>query len=311
MEQDNTDRKSPPELPIPLERTESDATYVTAPSSPQNLSVLGDNELVPPPLSEISPQLEQLYIPQSQPSGGCIPSEVAGTPESMYFTAHSATQNIHVWGDTPSLADRCPVITKMKATDLSASLRRLPAGFYVSMMIENKEYRTANKPASMEKGMTEWLDHIYLPSDQSSMIEVRIYASFELGPMLGRGELLREFSIGVGDLVEHSNTSSPIYFLPKEREVVSSCSSLEVTVQLLLPQDMNKMMLCSPVAAKCDEVRAVAQATDVGHTHMLCYYKDADESHIDGAIAQFQSVLDGFPLNHPARGAASDEGEIF
>ncbi|KAF8839722.1 hypothetical protein BDN67DRAFT_1056352 [Paxillus ammoniavirescens] len=48
--------------------------------------------------------------------------------------------------------------------------------------------------------MTEWEDHIYLPSDLSSMVELRIYASPKLGPMLGRGELQQRFSLSAGDL---------------------------------------------------------------------------------------------------------------
>ncbi|KAF9218899.1 hypothetical protein BS17DRAFT_476338, partial [Gyrodon lividus] len=122
--------------------------------------------------------------------------------------------------------------------------------------------------------------------------------------MLGRGELLGKFSIGVHDLVERSNTSRPILFSPKQREVVSSCSSLEVTVEPLSPQDANVVLLCSPISAESDEARAVAQATDIGHALMLRYYQDADESRADRAITQFQRVLDRCPPNHPARGAA-------
>ncbi|KAF8834626.1 hypothetical protein BDN67DRAFT_975887 [Paxillus ammoniavirescens] len=164
------------------------------------------------------------------------------------------------------------VITKMKATNLftglgqipprleqitsglqylSASLRQIPAGFYVNVLVENEEYQTANKPALLHGGMTEWEDHIYLPSDLSSMVELRIYASPELGPMLGRGELLQKFSLSVGDLVQRSKTSRrKFYFLPEDRKVVSSWSSLQVTVKLLSPQDTNAIAFCSPVSVR-------------------------------------------------------------
>ncbi|KIK97045.1 hypothetical protein PAXRUDRAFT_258669 [Paxillus rubicundulus Ve08.2h10] len=75
--------------------------------------------------------------------------------------------------------DRRLVITKMKATNLftglgqipptsdlqhiSASLRQIPAGFYVNIFADNKEYKTANKPVIVDGGMAEWDDHIYLP----------------------------------------------------------------------------------------------------------------------------------------------------
>jgi hypothetical protein len=39
------------------------------------------------------------------------------------------------------------------------------------------------------------------------MVELHVYASSELGPMLGRGELLQKFSLSVCDLVQRSKTS--------------------------------------------------------------------------------------------------------
>ncbi|KAF9218898.1 hypothetical protein BS17DRAFT_476432 [Gyrodon lividus] len=61
-----------------------------------------------------------------------------------------------------SAVDRRLVITRMKATDLCVGLRRIPAGFYVRVLFGNEEYRTTNKPANLDRGMTEWLDHICL-----------------------------------------------------------------------------------------------------------------------------------------------------
>ncbi|KAF8833379.1 hypothetical protein BDN67DRAFT_976637 [Paxillus ammoniavirescens] len=183
-------------------------------------------------------------------------------------------------------------------------LRQIPAGFYVNILVENEEYQTANKPALVHGGMTEWEDHIYLPSDLSSIVELRIYALPELGPMLGRGELLQKFSLSVGDLVQHSKTSRQLYFLPEDRKVISSWSSLQVTVKLLSPQDTNEIAFCFPVSAEPDEARAVAVATDIGHAHMVRYYKDANETHIREAVMHFLRVVDRCPLNHSARGAA-------
>ncbi|KIJ17281.1 hypothetical protein PAXINDRAFT_10125 [Paxillus involutus ATCC 200175] len=221
--------------------------------------------------------------------------------------------------------DQRLVITKMKAANLftrlgqispgleqitsdlryiSASLRQIPAGFYVNILVENEEYKTANKPALVDGGTTEWEDHIYLPSDPSSMVELRIYASPELGPMLGRGELLQKFTLSVCDLVQRSKTSRQLYFLPEDHEDVSSWSSLQVTVKLLSPQDTNAIALCAAVSAEPGEPRTVAEATDIGHAHMLRYYKGAEESNINQAITQFYHVVDRCPPNHPTRSAA-------
>ncbi|KAF8832996.1 hypothetical protein BDN67DRAFT_860461, partial [Paxillus ammoniavirescens] len=43
---------------------------------------------------------------------------------------------------------------------------------------------------------------------------------------------------------------------------------------------------------------------DIGHVHMLRYYKDADESHIREAVTHFRRVVDRCPSDNPARGAA-------
>ncbi|KAF8832952.1 hypothetical protein BDN67DRAFT_986349, partial [Paxillus ammoniavirescens] len=188
--------------------------------------------------------------------------------------APSSPDDPGVSGHSTLTEDHCLVITKMKAMNLftglgqipsgleqipsslqyiSASLRQIPAGFYVNVLVENEEYQTANKPALVDGGMTEWEDHIYLPSDLLSMVELRIYASPELGPMLGRGELLQKFSLSVGDLVQRTNTSRhksgiQLLFYAKDRKVISSWSSLQVTVKLLSPQDTNAIAFCSPVS---------------------------------------------------------------
>ncbi|KAF8836801.1 hypothetical protein BDN67DRAFT_983674 [Paxillus ammoniavirescens] len=245
--------------------------------------------------------------PQMQEDSINHPPPAPSSPDDPGVSVHSTLPEDHRL-----------VITKMKAMKLfiglgqippgleqipsslqyiSASLRQIPAGFYVNVLVENEEYQTANKPALVDGGMTEWENHIYMPSDLSSMVELRIYASPELGPMLGRGELLQKFSLSVGDLVQLSNTS-------RHRKVVSSWSSLQVTVKLLSPQDTNVIAFCSPVSAEPDEARAVAEATDIGHAHMLRYYKDADESHIREVVTHFRRVVDRCPSDNPARGAA-------
>ncbi|KAF8840304.1 hypothetical protein BDN67DRAFT_1003061 [Paxillus ammoniavirescens] len=190
------------------------------------------------------------------------------------------------------------------ADTVSAGLGQILAAFYVNILVGDKEYKTASNPARVDGGMTKWQDYIYLPSDPLSMVELHIYVSFELGPMLGRGELLQKFSIGIGELLNHCNVSRPICFVPEECEVVTLCPSLEATVELLSPQDTNMIIFCAPVSAKSDEARAVAEAMDMGHVHMRRYYKDADELHINNAITQFHRALDRCPINHPTRSAA-------
>lgn len=43
------------------------------------------------------------------------------------------------------------------------------------------------------------------PADNSSTVSLRIFAAYELERMLGRGELLHEVELTVGELLHHSN----------------------------------------------------------------------------------------------------------
>ncbi|KIJ60775.1 hypothetical protein HYDPIDRAFT_116834 [Hydnomerulius pinastri MD-312] len=198
------------------------------------------------------------------------------------------------------------VITNLKATNVATGLRRIPAGFYVSVSIGNDDRRTKNNSVCPISGVTEWNDLIDLPSELSTEVEMWIYASFELGYMLGQGELLGKFSVTVGELLERSRSSRPIPFSIREGEIASSCASLEVTVEVLSPSD--EVLICRPAAA-CVEPRLhdelfLAQATDAGHNHMHHYYKDCQESRLDQAIGEFKRVVGHCHSQHPGRGAA-------
>jgi hypothetical protein len=45
------------------------------------------------------------------------------------------------------------------------------------------------------------------PSEPSCKVRFSVYASFELGPMLGRGDLLRTFETCVAELLNRSENS--------------------------------------------------------------------------------------------------------
>ncbi|KAG0693125.1 CHAT domain-containing protein [Suillus ampliporus] len=122
-------------------------------------------------------------------------------------------------------------ITSILATDLSLGLRRVPAGFYVTVQADGTEWRTSNKPVHVDQVAVEWNERILVPSERSSKVRVSVYASFELGPMLGHGERLRTFDVSVGELRDRSENSCPFVFQPKAGDVVSSCTSFFATVE--------------------------------------------------------------------------------
>ncbi|KIJ64030.1 hypothetical protein HYDPIDRAFT_28924 [Hydnomerulius pinastri MD-312] len=209
-------------------------------------------------------------------------------------------------GAEAGVPNRRVIITNIKATNVATGLKQMPAGFYVSVSIGNDHWKTTNKPACPISGVTEWNDVIDLPSNLSAEVKIRIYASFELGYTLGQGELLRKVSITVGELLEHSRSSRPIPLSAREAEVVSLCSSLEVTVEARLPS--NEVVLCRPAVARADpglhEELFLAHVTDIGFNHLHRYYNNHVEFDLDRAIKVFKRVVDRCPPDHPGRSAA-------
>ncbi|KAG1834334.1 hypothetical protein DFJ58DRAFT_735825 [Suillus subalutaceus] len=106
------------------------------------------------------------------------------------------------------------VITAIHATDLTLGLQCIPAGFHAVIKTDGAECQTSNKPVHVDQAVVKWTEPILLyvvpdlifpariekdsrPCDLSSKVRVSVYASFELGPMLGHGEVLRTFEISV------------------------------------------------------------------------------------------------------------------
>jgi hypothetical protein len=110
------------------------------------------------------------------------------------------------------------------ATDLTLGLRRILAGFHVVIKTDGAECQTSNKPLHVDQAVVKWTEPILLyvvpnlifpariekdsrSCDPSSKVQVSVYASFELGPMLGHGEVLRTFEISVRELLDCSEKS--------------------------------------------------------------------------------------------------------
>jgi len=48
------------------------------------------------------------------------------------------------------------------ATDLALGLKRIPAGFYVTVQADGAEWQTTNKPVHVDQSVDEWNDRILL-----------------------------------------------------------------------------------------------------------------------------------------------------
>ncbi|KAG1783385.1 CHAT domain-containing protein [Suillus placidus] len=195
------------------------------------------------------------------------------------------------------------IITAIHATDLTLGLRRIPAGFHVVLKTEGAEFQTSNKPVHVDQAVVEWNELILLPCEPSSIVRVGVYASFELGPMLCHGEVLRTFEISVGELLDRSEKSHPIIFQPKQEEVVSSCTSLVVTVERRSDEN-GAAVLCPLTTLMSDDIRALLLRTDAGHGLLARYRRMQNHRDLEQSINHFEHALDICPMNHPCRPAA-------
>ncbi|KAG2742453.1 hypothetical protein P692DRAFT_20750443, partial [Suillus brevipes Sb2] len=206
-------------------------------------------------------------------------------------------------GETHTAGVPQVVITAIRATDLTLGLRRIPAGFHVAVKADGAEFRTSNKPAHVDQAVIEWNECILLPCEPSSILRVSVYASFELGPMLCHGELLRRFEISVGELVDRSEKSHPIRFQPKQGEVVSPCSSLFMTLEQRL-SDEEDVASCSLTTLASGDMDAFILRTDAGHGLLARYRRMQNSTDLDQSIQHFERGLDLCPMDHPYRPAA-------
>ncbi|KAG2151665.1 CHAT domain-containing protein [Suillus bovinus] len=196
------------------------------------------------------------------------------------------------------------VITAIHATDLTIGLRRIPAGFHMVVKADGAEYQTSDKSAHVDQAVVEWHECILLPREPSSKVRVSVYATFELGPRLCHGDLLRTFEISVGELLDRSEKSHRIIFQPKQGEVVSACTSLFMTVDQRLSNQNDAGVLCRLTTLTSRDMDTLALKTDAGHRLLARYRRTQNRSDLDQSIKHFERASDLCPMHHFYRPAA-------
>ncbi|KIK33641.1 hypothetical protein CY34DRAFT_813494 [Suillus luteus UH-Slu-Lm8-n1] len=205
-------------------------------------------------------------------------------------------------GETHITGMQQVIIAAIRATDLTLGLRRIPAGFHVVVEADGAEFQTSNKSAHVDQAVVEWNEPILLPCEPSSIVRVSVYASFELSPMLGHGEVLRTFEFSIQELLGRSEHS--IIFQPKHEEVVSPCTSLFMTLEQRLSDENDVAVLCPLTTLVSDHSRALLLRTDAGHGLLARYRRTQNRSDLDQSINEFECALDLCPIDHPYRPAA-------
>ncbi|KAG2156443.1 TPR-like protein [Suillus bovinus] len=196
------------------------------------------------------------------------------------------------------------IITAIRATYITLGLRWIPAGFHAVVKTDGAEYQTSNKSVHVDQAIVEWHERILLPGEPSSKIRVSIFASFELGPMLCHGELLRTFEISVGELLDRSESSHPIIFQPKQEEVVSACDSLSMIVERQLSDQTDAAVLCPLTTLTSRNMDVLALRTDAGHRLLARYHRTQNSRDLNQSIKHFERALNLCPMDHPCHPAA-------
>ncbi|OJA10755.1 hypothetical protein AZE42_04254 [Rhizopogon vesiculosus] len=196
------------------------------------------------------------------------------------------------------------VITTIRASDLTLGLRRIPAGFYVMIQVDGAQWQTTLKHVEdLDVVTVEWNEQVVLPPEPSCKVRFRVYASFELGSMLGHGDLLRTFETSIAELLDRSENSRPIVFQPKMGEVVSPCTSLFIAVEQLVFSKTDVGALCPITVSTHNDMRNLMQLSDAGHCILGRFHRTQDFRDLDQSIMHFESARDLCPDGYPSRPA--------
>ncbi|KAG1802119.1 CHAT domain-containing protein [Suillus plorans] len=185
---------------------------------------------------------------------------------------------------------------------ISVPSGRIPAGIYVSVNVDSKRcWKSAVRVLSSDSFVV-WGDTVTLSPDVSPKLSVEIRASFELGRMLGRGELVGKLEMSWEGLLDRGDE-------PFESLVVADISFPPIRgVCPSLTLKVASGITCANDGSvpfdSIDDCR-IARDTDVGHIRLCDYMRGRGGVQIlDDAMNHFELVLDQCPVDHPDHAAA-------
>ncbi|KAG1857708.1 hypothetical protein DFJ58DRAFT_745006 [Suillus subalutaceus] len=172
---------------------------------------------------------------------------------------------------------------------------RIPAGIYISINVNSWRYwKSAISVLSSDESVV-WRDTVTLSSHSSPALSVEIRASYELGRMLGGGEVIGKLEMSWDELLDHGDEPFDLYFLP----VHGVHPSLMLKAAVVYSCDNQNGVLSGSLVE-----RDIAHDTDAGHAHLTKYVTSKTVSHLNHAMQRFQLVLDQRPVSHPDHATA-------
>jgi len=130
-----------------------------------------------PPLSEEQnhPELSEepeeiLCLSNTEPYNSLLPSgedqsnpEHSEDPEETRVSEMQRVIITSMCNKSPfSLARIYKFSPGFRATDLALGLKRIPAGFYMTVQVDGTEWQTTNKSVHIDQDIVEWNEHIFL-----------------------------------------------------------------------------------------------------------------------------------------------------
>ncbi|KAG2094849.1 CHAT domain-containing protein [Suillus discolor] len=174
---------------------------------------------------------------------------------------------------------------------------RIPAGIYVSINVDSRRrWKSAISVLSSDKSVA-WGDTVTLPSNASPALSIEIRASYELGRMLGGGEVIGGLQMSWDEVLDHGDHPFDLSF-PAVRDVQPS---ITLKVAVVHACDDQKGALFDSLV-DCE----IARDADAGHAQFASYREceNLNVSHLNDAMEHFQSVLNQCPVGHPDRATA-------
>ncbi|KAG1893729.1 uncharacterized protein F5891DRAFT_1258341 [Suillus fuscotomentosus] len=149
-----------------------------------------------------------------------------------------------------------------------------------------------------DAGIGLWRNTVTLSSHSSPALSVEIRATFELGRMLGGGEVIGALQMSWDELLNHGDEPFDLSF-PRVRGVHPSVKLKAAVVHACDHQD-DVLFDASDSLADGE----IARDTDAGHAQFAKYVRRKTVSHLSDAVDHFQLVLDRCSVSHPDHATA-------
>ncbi|KAG1847466.1 CHAT domain-containing protein [Suillus tomentosus] len=172
---------------------------------------------------------------------------------------------------------------------------RIPAGIYISVNVDSRRRWKSSISVLSSNTSVTWGNSVTLISHASLALSVEIRASYELGRMLGGGEVVGRLQMSWDELLHHGDEPFDLSF-PPVRGVHPSLKLKAAIVHACDDQDdalFDSLVDCE-----------IGRDTDAGHAQSAAYVTSKTVSRLNDAVEHFQLVLDRCPVSHPDHATA-------